>query len=177
MSNSKTVARPYAKAAFEYASEHQTVKSWQKMLSLVASLISHQEIKTILTSNNHADLVTNLFFTICGDHLDNAGKNFIRLMATNKRLLLLPDVLELFEQYVVEQDSIVEIEAITATKLTKDQKQKIVAGIQKQFSRKIKLIAKMEKSMLSGLIIRVNGMVIDNSIKRRLERLTDVLQS
>lgn len=172
-----TLARPYAKAAFDFACQQDEVKRWQKMLSFAAKISDHHRVANLLRANIKYDVLAKLFISLCGMRLDAFGKNFIRIMAKNERLSLLPEVLQLFKQYCAERDSITDVEVISVEKLTKAQEDKIAKAMEKCLSQKINLTNKIDKSIVSGFIIRAGDRVIDNSIRGRLERLTDALQS
>jgi len=177
MSELITIARPYAKAAFDFACQQDEIKHWQKMLSFAAEISDHHTIANLLRENIAYDVLADLFISLCGKRLNEFGKNFIRIMAENKRLSLLSEVLQLFQQYCAERDSITDVEVISVVKLTKSQENKIAKAMEKCLSQKINLTNKIDKSIISGLIIRGRDMVIDQSIRGRLERLTDALQS
>lgn len=98
-------------------------------------------------------------------------------MAENKRLALLPDVLSLFMQYRLERESVADVDVISAAPLTDSQLDKITAAVEQRLSRKVKLKCHIDQSIISGFIIRSGDMVIDSSIRGRLNRLSDALQS
>lgn len=172
-----TIARPYAKAAFDFSVEHNAVESWKKMLVLASNVIEDEQIKSLLTSDMKPDSVANLFISICQDSLDEYRANFIKIMAENKRLSLLPEVLTLFLKYCLDIESLANVDVISASPLTDSQLDKITIAIEKRLSRKIKLKCQIDKSLISGFIIRTGDMVIDSSIRGRLNRLNDALQS
>ncbi|MBF4850663.1 ATP synthase F1 subunit delta, partial [Cronobacter sakazakii] len=117
------------------------------------------------------------FIAICGDQLDANGQNLIRVMAENGRLKVLPDVLEQFIQLRAALEATVEVEVTSASALSDEQLAKISAAMEKRLSRKVKLNCKIDKSVMAGVIIRSGDTVIDGSVRGRLERLADVLQS
>lgn len=172
-----TVARPYAKAAFDFAVEHNRIEAWQKMLTLVSHISQDEQIKSILTSDMKPDSIAQLFINVCREQLDEYQANFIKVMAENKRLILLPDVLMLFIQFVLAKQAVADVDVISATPLTDAQLDKIAAGVEQRLSRKVRLKCHIDKSIMSGFIIRSGDMVIDSSIRGRLNRLSDALQS
>jgi F-type H+-transporting ATPase subunit delta len=177
MSEFVTVARPYAKAAFDFAVEHQSVDNWQHMLSFAAEVSKNEQIAELLSGALAPDTLSASFISICGDQLDANGQNLIKVMAENGRLKVLPDVLEQFVQLRAAQEATVEVEVTSANVLNEDQLSKISAAMEKRLSRKVKLNCKIDKSVMAGVIIRAGDMVIDGSVRGRLNRLTDVLQS
>ena len=177
MSEFTTVARPYAKAAFDFAVEHQSVDRWQQMLAFATEVASNEQVAELLSGAVAPEALSAQFIAICGDQLDEAGQNLVKVMAENKRLPALPDVLAQFIQLRAAYDATADVEVISSTTLSDEQLTKISAAMEKRLSRKVKLNCKIDKSVLAGVIIRAGDMVIDGSVRGRLERLTDVLQS
>ncbi|MFC3393819.1 F0F1 ATP synthase subunit delta [Brenneria rubrifaciens] len=177
MSEFVTVARPYAKAAFDFAVENQAVERWQNMLAFTAEVTRNDQMAELLSSAVAPFELAKTFIAVCGDQLDEAGQNLIKVMAENGRLLVLPEVLAQFIQLRAAQESTVDVEVVSASALSEQQLSKIAAAMEKRLSRKVKLNCKIDKSVMAGVVIRAGDMVIDGSIRGRLERLADVLQS
>lgn len=177
MSELITVARPYAKAAFEFAVEHQSLDRWQQMLTFAAQVASNEQMTELLSGSMAPETMSASFNAICGEQLDEAGQNLIKVMSENKRLPILPIVLHQFLHLRAVHDATTEVEVISARALSDEQLMKISRAMEKRLSRKIKLNCKIDLSVMAGVIIRVDDMVIDGSVRGRLERLADVLQS
>ncbi len=177
MSEFVTVARPYAKAAFDFAVEHQSVDRWQNMLAFAAEVTKNEQMTELLSGALAPETLSTSFITICGDQLDAQGQNLIKVMAENGRLKVLPDVLEQFIALRAAMEATVEVDVISAGELSEAQLEKIGAAMEKRLSRKVKLNCKIDKSVMAGVIIRAGDLVIDGSVRGRLERLADVLQS
>ncbi|MBA0217780.1 F0F1 ATP synthase subunit delta [Pectobacterium brasiliense] len=177
MSEFVTVARPYAKAAFDFAVENQALDRWQNMLAFSAEVARNEQIAELLSGAVAPIELAKTFIAVCGDQLDEAGQNLIRVMAENGRLPVLPEVLEQFIQLRATLESTVDVDVISANTLSEQQQSKIAAAMEKRLSRKVKLNCKIDKSVMAGVVIRAGDMVIDGSIRGRLERLADVLQS
>lgn len=177
MSEFVTVARPYAKAAFDFAVEHQSLDRWQNMLAFAAEVAKNEQMAELLSGAVAPETLAESFIAICGDQLDDNGQNLIRVMAENGRLKVLPDVLEQFIQLRAALEATVEVDVTSANALSEEQLAKISAAMEKRLSRKVKLNCKIDKSVMAGVIIRAGDMVIDGSVRGRLERLADVLQS
>ncbi|PVZ81896.1 F0F1 ATP synthase subunit delta [Serratia sp. S1B] len=177
MSEFITVARPYAKAAFDFAVENQSVERWQQMLTFAAAVTGNEQMAELLSGDIAPDTLSKTFIAVCGDELDEHGQNFIRVMAENRRLQVLPAVLQQFIALRATLESTVEVDVLSASALNDEQQVKIAAAMEKRLSRKVKLNCKIDKSVLAGVVIRAGDMVIDGSVRGRLERLADVLQS
>ncbi|ELB3911552.1 F0F1 ATP synthase subunit delta [Shigella flexneri] len=177
MSEFITVARPYAKAAFDFAVEHQSVERWQDMLTFAAEVTKNEQMAELLSGALAPETLAESFIAVCGEQLDENGQNLIRVMAENGRLNALPDVLEQFIHLRAVSEATAEVDVISAAALSEQQLAKISAAMEKRLSRKVKLNCKIDKSVMAGFIIRSGDMVIDGSVRGRLERLADVLQS
>ncbi|MEF3109060.1 F0F1 ATP synthase subunit delta [Raoultella sp. WB_B2P2-3] len=177
MSEFVTVARPYAKAAFDFAVEHKGVERWQDMLAFAAEVTKNEQMAELLSGALAPETLSEAFIAVCGELLDDSGQNLIRVMAENGRLKVLPDVLEQFIHLRAASEATAEVEVISATQLSEEQLAKIADAMEKRLSRKVKLNCKIDKSVLAGVIIRAGDMVIDGSVRGRLDRLADVLQS
>ncbi|HFW7232077.1 TPA: F0F1 ATP synthase subunit delta [Shigella sonnei] len=176
MSEFITVARPYAKAAFDFAVEHQSVERWQDMLAFAAEVTKNEQMAELLSGALAPETLAESFIAVCGEQLDENGQNLIRVMAENGRLNALPDVLEQFIHLRAVSEATAEVDVISAAALSEQQLAKISAAMEKRLSRN-KLNCKIDKSVMAGVIIRAGDMVIDGSVRGRLERLADVLQS
>ncbi|MGP1928555.1 MAG: F0F1 ATP synthase subunit delta [Arsenophonus sp. NC-WZS1-MAG3] len=177
MSEITTVARPYAKAAFDFAVKKQLVDKWQNMLSFIDEVTRNQQIGELFSSLIAPETLAKIFITICGNEIDEHVRNLIRIMAENERLSTLPEVLKQYIQLRAILELTVDIEVVSATTLNEKQQFKISAAMEKRLSRKVKLNCKIDKSIIAGLIIKAGDLVIDGSVRGRIKRLIDVLQS
>ncbi|QOI10840.1 F0F1 ATP synthase subunit delta [Blochmannia endosymbiont of Colobopsis nipponica] len=175
--NSSTIARPYAVAAFNFAVEQQKVPDWQSMLLIASNISKNEKMLKIFSSNRFTSTqLLNIFIDVCGKSLDHFVRNFIRIMAKNSRLLVLPEVVKQFINLRTVQENFMDVEVISPYLLTDLQLSKITEIIEKKVSKKIKLICKVEPLIVAGLIIRMNNTVLDSSLQRRLEHLKNILQ-
>ncbi|MBN6710416.1 F0F1 ATP synthase subunit delta [Haemophilus haemoglobinophilus] len=176
MSELTTIARPYAKAAFDFAVERSAVEKWTEMLGFLAEVAKNEQIQQFLTSSFSAQKVADTVISICGEQLDQYGQNLIRLMAENKRLTVLPAVFDEFQHYVEDYQAIAEVQVISAQPLNATQEQKIAAAMEKRLARKVKLNCSVDSSLIAGAIIRTDDSVIDGSSRGQLVRLANELQ-
>lgn len=173
----KTIARPYAKAAFDFAVEKNAVEHWLSMLTFAAEVARNDAMTQVLSSDLNAEKMAEVFLAVCGEQLDEQGQNLIRVMAANGRLSVLPAVVQEFVLMKAELDREVEADVVSAAKLTKQQVAKIQASLEKRLGRKVKLNCSVDNSLMAGIIIRAGDMVIDGSVRGRLSRLAETLQS
>ena len=173
MSELTTIARPYAKAAFDFAIEQSAVEKWTEMLGFAAAVAEDEAVKAYLSSSLSAQKLANTVISICGEQY---GQNLIRLMAENKRLSAIPTVFEEFKHYVEEHQAIAEVEVTSAQPLNATQIEKIAAAMEKRLARKVKLNCNVDSSLIAGVVIRTEDFVIDGSSRGQLARLANELQ-
>lgn len=173
MSDFITVARPYARAAFEYAQAHKAVSAWSESLGLLAAVAKDHTVEALLDNPGLSrEQRAELLIRICGDKLDQAGKNLIRLLAENGRLKALPEIAEQYEVYRAELEGTVEATLLSAQAVSREQLAKVAKALEARFGKKVNLQSEVDESLIGGAIIKAGDMVIDGSLKSRLEKLS-----
>jgi F-type H+-transporting ATPase subunit delta len=169
-----TTARPYAKAIFALARKANSLGPTSTGLQRAATVIVDPQVHGLL-GNPHvtpaqlADLVNG----IAG--LDENGRNFISMLAQNGRLGFLPEVAALFEQMKAEVENAVDVEVVAAANLTPEQEGRYAAALQKRLGRQVRLHTRVDGSLLGGAVLKAGDLVIDGSLKGRLDRLATEL--
>lgn len=173
MAESTTIARPYARAAFETAkTEDGGLSRWSELLSLAAGIADDPTMRTVLGSPTTDDQhKAGLFLELCGDKLGKSGGNFIKLLAENERLALLPEIAEVFEELRAEAEKTVEAELVSAFEIDDPQRDKLAAALSKRLAREVVLNCRVDESLLGGAIVRAGDLVIDGSAKSKLAKL------
>jgi F-type H+-transporting ATPase subunit delta len=167
-----TTARPYAKAIFALARTGNKLAETSAGLQRAAAVVVDPRVHALLgsphvTAPQLAELVTG----VAGATLDENSRNFVSLLAQNRRLGFLPEIVALFEQMKAEVENAVDVEVIAASKLTPDQESRYAAALQKKLGRQVRLHTKVDSSLIGGAVLKAGDLVIDGSIKGRLERL------
>ncbi|CAE6922437.1 F0F1 ATP synthase subunit delta [Vibrio alginolyticus] len=177
MSDLTTIARPYAKAAFDFAVDKGQLDQWGQMLSFAAEVAKNEQMRELLTSSFSAEKMAEVFVAVCGEQVDAHGQNLLKVMAENGRLTALPDVCEQFFILKKEHEKEIDVEVISASELSDEQLANIGGKLEARLERKVKLNCSVDETLLGGVIIRAGDLVIDNSARGRLNRLSDALQS
>jgi F-type H+-transporting ATPase subunit delta len=177
MSELTTVARPYAKAAFDFAVEKDAVAKWQEMLAFAGAVAANDDMHQLLSGAVAADTLADIFNNVCGEQLDEHGQNLVKVLAENKRLAALPEISTLFDAFKADYDKEIEVDVTSASTLTDAQQNELVASLEKRLARKVKLICNVDPALVAGMVIKAGDTVIDGSVKSKLNRLADALQA
>jgi len=173
-----TIARPYAKAAFEYARDANAFASWSQGLGVAARLAVDPRVAPLTKSPRWtaADLA-GLIIDVAGDKLDAGMQNFVRVLAENHRLLLLPEILAHYEALRSTVENTVDVEVVSAVPLDAAQEDKLRAALSKRLKRQVRMQTSVDSTLLGGAVVRAGDLVIDGSLKGRLQRLATDLTS
>lgn len=175
MSETITLARPYAKAAFEFAKSEAAVDQWSTNLLVAAGMAQDEQI---LDFFNNPDVVDDdLVQLIGGDEASEYYKNFIHLLAANDRLSILPEVAELFQYYLELDSQALTVEVYSAVELSAAQKTAMTAALSKRTGKDISLQTHIDHDMLGGARIYCDDLVIDGTLRGKVERLKTKLVS
>jgi|TARA_B110000971_G_scaffold217248_1_gene253745 F-type H+-transporting ATPase subunit delta len=178
MAELTTLARPYAKAAFQVALQDSALDAWSKMLNTSASVTSNESISSLLTDPSlSSEQLATAFIAVCGDELDEKGNNFVRLLAENKRVLLLPAISEQFHALKANQEKTLDVEVTTAFELSSEILEKLAKSLKTRLQRDINLNTNIDQSLLGGAIIRMDDTVIDSSVRGKLVKLAESMNS
>lgn len=178
MATITTLARPYAKAAFEFASAAAELDAWSGMLALTAAVATDPVFvermrDPALTRERKADDL----LMVCEGQVNTEFGNYIRTLADNDRLLLIPDIAELFEQYKAEHDRSITVEVESAFELSDDQQRTLATALTKRLDRTVTPHVTINPSLIGGVLIRAGDLVIDGSVRGKLAKLAEALKS
>jgi F-type H+-transporting ATPase subunit delta len=178
MAERATIARPYAKAAFEYAREANGFAAWSQALARLADVVADPRIAALTKSPEWSPPdVANLITDIAGPSLNAGMQNFVRVLAENHRLLLLPEIAAHYEEFRSAVENTVDVEVVSAVKLDAAQSDKLSAALAKRLKRNVRMKNSVDATLLGGAVLRAGDLVIDGSLKGRLERLATELTS
>jgi len=177
MAEKSTVARPYAQAVFELAREQDALAAWSDMLSAAVVVGTDATMQQLLVSAQVTrQAVADLFVEVCGDALDDTGRNFVRVLADNRRLDLLPEIAEQYAALRADAERTVDARVVTAFELSDQQQEKLASALKKHLGRDVRLECEIDKTLLGGAVIHAGDLVIDGSALGRLDRLAGQLE-
>ncbi|HED36555.1 MAG TPA: F0F1 ATP synthase subunit delta [Gammaproteobacteria bacterium] len=180
MSEYTTLARPYAKAAFEVAQSESTASEsalakWTDALQLIDAVICNEDFAAVLDNPSmSAEAKGQILIDICTAKapLSQTQQNFIKVMAENARLMLMPEITVLFEAHRAAAQNTVEATATAAYPLSDAQIKSMTDALKKKLGCEVSLTTQIDASLIGGVIIRAGDLVIDGSTQAKIESLT-----
>ena len=157
MAELTTVARPYAKAAFEYANAEGKLELaiWSTQLALAAAVVQDADFARYLSrpSMTVAEQETALF-AACGGELSASVRNFLSLVAANKRLMALPAITELYEVLKAQAENTADVVVISAFDVSDDQQDALAKQLAVKLGARINLCTEVDATLIGGVIVR-----------------------
>ncbi len=176
MSELTTAARPYARAVFEMAEKSGDLAEWSEMLGFMGAVASNDEVSALLARPEMAKQAgADAFLKLCDNKLNDKAENLVRVLAENNRLALLPEISVIFDALKDEAEGSIEALVRSAKKLSKSEQEGISKALKKRLGRDVKLKVSVDEALLGGAIIQAGDLVIDGSLKGRLDKMTSAM--
>ncbi|MDE0093560.1 MAG: F0F1 ATP synthase subunit delta [Gammaproteobacteria bacterium] len=177
MSELATLARPYASAAFATAMEREAIERWSHALSLLSDTVQDETVQRLIASptktpTQKAEVLMDLF----EDQLDEYTRTFVRILAENRRLALIPAIQQEFAARLAQLKRTLAVEITSAISLSDQQIEQFTEQLQSKFQQQIQLTTTVDQSILGGALIRAGDIVLDNTVRGKLDRLRNTLQ-
>ena len=170
MTQSLTLARPYARAAFDIAKEQGRLPAWTQLLGFSAAAVADPAMAPVLgnprvTAEQFVELLLPL-----GD-VDPVYRQFLAVLADNHRLVLLPEIAALYEQLRADAERIVKATVTSAQPLDAVEVEALRISLRKRLGRDVELATAVDAELIGGAVIDAGDIVIDGSIRTKLARL------
>lgn len=177
MAESQTIARPYADAAFSLAVEQGRLPAWSDALTRLAAVMRSPEAQAIVADPRFAvDRIVDLIAEAAGE-LSPEQRNFVRVLAENDRLPVMPEIAVQFEEQRNRHDDVLDVDVVSAYPVTDGQLAEVVATLQDRFGRKVKASSEVDPELIGGVMIRIGDEVIDASVRGKLAQLAATLKN
>jgi F-type H+-transporting ATPase subunit delta len=173
MAEKSTIARPYAEAVFALAKAQKQLKAWSDMLQTAAAVAMNDDMQAMISNTNvRKDQVAKLMIDVCGNKFSAEGKNLIRLLAENRRLIFLAEIAAQYEALRAEEEKTIDAEVIAAFEVSAAQQKQIAEKLKARLGREVSLSCRVDSTLLGGAIIKAGDLVIDGSTKGQIQKLS-----
>jgi len=183
MADNNTIARPYAQALFELAQDAGELGPWAESLEVARELLDSGEVVAFLSDPHFSDerrleFLTGLFSKAGAPKLaggDRRGTNFLRLLLEYRRVGVLPEIAQHFDVLKAEVENVVDVTVTSASPISDAQRDSISAALRARLGREVKLEAEIDENLIGGAVIKAGDVVIDGSLRARLQGLATAL--
>ncbi|HEY1725215.1 MAG TPA: F0F1 ATP synthase subunit delta [Steroidobacteraceae bacterium] len=179
MAELATTARPYARAAF--GSAGSGLPAWSTFLQRAAIAVQDPQLQPLIGNPRVAvtELVQFLEQLAIARQAEREQaleqRNFLQLLADNRRLKLLPEIARQFEALRAQSERIANVEVISAQALTGEQSKQLQQALERRLGLSVRLHPQVDQSLLGGAIVRYGDFVVDGSLRGRIDRLGTAL--
>lgn len=179
MAELATTARPYARAAFASATVAAQVAQWSAFLGRAAAAVQDAQVQPLI-GNPRVPLAQLVDFLqqiagggkpVDSQQTGTQQRNFLQLLADNRRLKLLPEIAAQFEVLRAQSERIADVEVISARELSAEQTTSLQAALERRLRLAVRLHAQVDPALVGGAIVRYGDFVVDGSLRGRIERL------
>lgn len=172
MSEYQTIARPYAQAVFDLAKSAGNYEEWSQALAWLSAIAENDQVQE-LAQNPRVDdsALVGLFEDVAGGKLFGEAENFLKLVVANGRIFALPGIAALYESMRAEAEGTIEAELISAQAVSEAQQSALAQSLARRLGREVSLNVVEQPDLIGGAVLRAGDMVIDASVKGRLQKL------
>src|SRR5579859_5095673 len=176
MAELATIARPYAEAVFRLAKQGNALQAWSDALNLIATIYGDPQMQAVMANPkvSSAD-VERMMLAICGERIDGVARNLIQLLVHNRRLSLVAEIREQFEQLKLEDEGKLDARISSAFPMEDTQRDQVVNMLSARFKRKIDATVTVDPDLIGGVKVEVGDKVWDASVRGRLQSMAATL--
>ena len=172
MEGTYTLARPYAMAAFKQAREDDALESWSDALGALGAIMSDPQMQGAARNPKVGDdQLAKLLMEVGGDRFSGTTANFVKVLVESERILLAPEIHELFERFKADDEGSAQVEVLTAFELSDEDQKRIGDALEKHFKRKVSMNVQLDESLIGGVVVRSGDQVMDASVRGQLQQL------
>jgi F-type H+-transporting ATPase subunit delta len=173
------VAARYGSALYELADESGAIDTVAADLNALQAMVEASDdfrrfIKSPIISRT--EQVKGIAAVGEKAQLSALTRQFLGLVATNRRLSVLPAMVKSFREILAARRGQATAEVTSAAPLSESQIGALAATLGKTVGRNVDVVTKIDPSILGGLIVRIGSRMVDSSIKSKLQRLKLVLK-
>jgi F-type H+-transporting ATPase subunit delta len=176
MSSLTTLARPYAKAAFELARDEKALAPWDDMLKLASEMVVEKSMAALLNSPHVSQVeVAKILSDAAAEAFSSKFTDFLSVLAVNGRLSLLPQATLLFRQFRETEENRLSVKVVSVVPLDEGQASRLREALARRFECEIELDNEIDKDVIGGAVVYAGDQVIDGSLRGKLEKLSSTL--
>ncbi len=177
MAESVTIARPYADAAFKLAKESGAQSIWSQRLQRLALIAQDGDMTQVMGNPRlSVEQVAELFIALSDDK-DPILANYVRTLAENRRLNLLPEISRLFELARSQEEGVQEAVVYSAFPIDDAQVAALLQQLEPRFGTRLTARVEIDASLIGGVRVTVGDQMLDASVRGKLDAMAVALNN
>ena len=173
------IAQRYATAIFDIAKEDKTIKAIEAdVATLETAIRESDDLRTLLNSPLYSREEQGAAIKAVAEKMELSATtaNVLGLLASKRRLFVLPQLVRVLQERLAEERGEVTAEVTTAKALTKAQSDKLAKTLKAQVGKSVTIKETVDESIIGGLIVKVGSKMIDTSIASKLNALQNTMK-
>ena len=169
----------YASALFDLARDARTIDTVEQSLTTVRDAIAQSDDLRLLTTSPtlaRGDAVKGMLAAADSLGIDQTTKNFLGVLAGNRRLGQLPQIVRAFRTLASRHRGEATAEVTSAHALSDDQVTALKQQLRQRVGREVTVDLQVDPQLLGGLVVRIGSQMIDSSIRTRLNALASAMK-
>jgi F-type H+-transporting ATPase subunit delta len=178
MAELSTLARPYAKAAFSAAVDGGDIAAWSTALQTLAVISSTDVVAELIVSPSVSALEkAKTIASVAGDDCNEGASNLLEVLAENGRFALLPEISAQFDLLKADHEKSADVVVTSAFELSDAQQKTLTEKLTTKLAREVNLTVNVDSALIGGVIVKAGDLVIDDSVRGKLSKLADAMNS
>ena len=176
---STSIASRYATAVFDLAKEGKAIKALETdVAALETAITESDDMRTLLSSPLYSRDQQSVAISAIAEKmkLSATTSNVLALLASKRRLFVLPQLIAVLQDMLSEERGEVTAEVTSAKALTKAQAEKLAKTLKAQVGKSVTIKETVDASIIGGLIVKVGSKMIDTSIASKLNALQNTMK-
>ena len=176
MAELATIARPYAEAVYRIAKQGNALQEWSDALAMIAGVYEDPQMQAAMANPKvGAADIERLLLAICGERINGVARNLIQLLVHNRRLTVVPEIREMFEQLKLQDEGKLDAKISSAYPMDDGQRDHVVNMLSTRFKRKINATVTVDPELIGGIKVEVGDKVWDASVRGKLQTMAATL--
>lgn len=171
-------AKRYAQAAFDIARDHGTLDAWEKDLQHLRGVLSDPMVAGFFESPAVSEEAKRKALgSILPDDAQQHVRNLALLLLDRGRIGQLDQVVQVFEELLLEERGIAIADVTTAVELTPEEAAEVRAQLSRIIGKQVEIRPRVDPAIIGGVVVRVGDTLIDGSVQTQLNQLRERLAS
>ena len=178
MAENVTIARPYAEAVFRLARDAKALTAWSELLKALSLAAQNPDMAEVFSNPSlSSEQRVQVTLAVVGEEKNAEFANFVRALAENERLAVLPQIYELYEQLKSTEEGVKEAVIHSAFPLDDAQLKQLVVHLESHFKSKLTARVDVDPELIGGIKVVVGDEVLDASVRGKLDVMATALKS